>query len=99
MVQSGRPTVQIVRPTRQPSTPHRPRTSVRVIQDRGASNRGEPMRLEPRLLLGIADEMAGLTGEREPEAALAVFAAHAALEAFVNEIGTQEIASFNLRAR
>jgi hypothetical protein len=57
------------------------------------------MRLEPRVLLAIADEMAGLAGEREPESALAILSAHAGLEAFVNETGAREIASFNLRAR
>ena len=57
------------------------------------------MRLEPGVLLAIADEMAGLAGEREPESGLAILSAHAALEAFVNETGAREIASFNLRAR
>lgn len=57
------------------------------------------MRLEPRVLLAIADEMAGLAGEREPESGLAILSAHAALEAFVNETGAREIASFNPRAR
>jgi hypothetical protein len=57
------------------------------------------MRLEPRVLLGMADEMGGLAGEREPETGLAILSAHAALESFVNETGTQEIATFNLRAR
>jgi hypothetical protein len=57
------------------------------------------MRLEPRVLLAIADELAGLAGEREPESGLAILAAHAALEAFVNQTGAREIASFNLRAR
>jgi hypothetical protein len=56
-------------------------------------------RLEPRALLAIADEMAGLAGEREGQAGLAILAAHAALEAFVNETGAREIASFKLRAR
>jgi hypothetical protein len=57
------------------------------------------MRLEPRVLLAIADEMAGLASEREPESGLAILSAHAALEAFVNETGAREITSFNLRAR
>jgi hypothetical protein len=57
------------------------------------------VRLEPGVLLAIADEMAGLAGEREPESGLAILSAHAALEAFVNETGAREIASFNLRAR
>jgi hypothetical protein len=51
------------------------------------------------VLLGVADEMAGLAGEREAESGLAILAAHAALEAFVNETGAREIASFKLRAR
>lgn len=55
--------------------------------------------IEPRALLGIADEMAALAGEREAQSGLAILAAHAALESFVNEIGAREIASFNLRAR
>ena len=56
------------------------------------------VRLEPRVLLAVADEMATEPGTREAYA-LAVLAAHAALEAFVNETGAREIASFNLRAR
>ena len=55
--------------------------------------------LEPRVLLGLADEMAGLAGDREAESGLAILAAHAALESFVNETGAQEIATFKLRAR
>ena len=57
------------------------------------------VRLEARALLGLAEEMAGMAGEREAEAALAILAAHAALESFVNETGAQEISSFKLRAR
>jgi len=57
------------------------------------------VRLEPRVLLAVADEMAANAGAREAQAALAILAAHAALEAFVNETGTREIASFKLRAR
>src|SRR5512133_3707615 len=57
------------------------------------------MRLEPRVLLAVADEMAALAGEREAESGLSILAAHAALESFVNETGAREIASFNLRAR
>ena len=57
------------------------------------------LRLEPRLLLGVADEIANLAGERKAESGLAILAAHAALEAFVNETGAREIASFKLRAR
>lgn len=55
--------------------------------------------MEPRVLLAVADEMAGLAGDREGEAALAILAAHAVLEAFVNETGAREIASFKPRAR
>jgi hypothetical protein len=55
--------------------------------------------LEPRVLLAMADEMAGLAGDREGEAALAILATHAALEAFVNETGAREISSFKHRAR
>jgi hypothetical protein len=36
------------------------------------------VRIEPRVLLGDADEMAGLAGEREAESGLAILAAHAA---------------------
>jgi hypothetical protein len=50
------------------------------------------------VLLTVADEMATEPGAREAYA-LAILAAHAALEAFVNETGAREIASFNLRAR
>jgi hypothetical protein len=57
------------------------------------------VRVEPRVLLAVADEMAALAGEREGEAGLAVLASHAALEAFVNETGAREIPSFKLRAR
>jgi hypothetical protein len=55
--------------------------------------------IEPRVMLGIADEMAALAGEREAESGLAILAAHAALETFVNQTGSREIASFKLRAR
>jgi hypothetical protein len=57
------------------------------------------VRIEPRVLLGVADEMAALAGEGEAESGLAILAAHAALESFVNETGAQQIANFNLRAR
>jgi len=46
----------------------------------------------PERLLALADEMAG-------RAALAVLAAHAALEAMVNQLGAEAIGSFNYRAR
>jgi hypothetical protein len=51
------------------------------------------VRIEPRVLLSLADEMAGLAGEREAESGLAILAAHAALEAFVNDTGAREISS------
>lgn len=57
------------------------------------------VRLEPRVLLAVADEMAALAGEREAESGVAVMAAHAALEAFVNETGAREIGGFKSRAR
>jgi hypothetical protein len=57
------------------------------------------VRIEPRVLLGVADEMAALAGEGEAESGLAILAAHAALESFVSETGAQQIANFNLRAR
>ena len=50
------------------------------------------------MLLKVADEMATEPGSHEAYA-LSVLAAHAALESFVNETATREIASFNLRAR
>ncbi len=55
--------------------------------------------LEPRVLLMLAHEMAAGARVREGKSALAILAAHAALEAFVNETGAAEIGSFNLRAR
>jgi hypothetical protein len=56
------------------------------------------VRLEPDMLLTVASEMA--TEPASPETyALAILTAHAALESFVNETATREIASFNLRAR
>lgn len=54
---------------------------------------------EPGQLLRLADEMAGRAAEEEGYAALAVLAAHAALEAMVNQFGREEIGSFNERAR
>src|SRR5947208_1923463 len=47
----------------------------------------------------LADEMAAGARVRESNSAVAILAAHAALEAFVNETGARKIASFNLRAR
>jgi hypothetical protein len=40
------------------------------------------MRLEPRVLLVVADEMVALAGEREAESGLSILTAHAALESF-----------------
>lgn len=57
------------------------------------------MRLEPRVLLAVADDVAARVGANEAHAALAILGAHAALEVFVNETGAREVASFNLRAR
>ena len=51
------------------------------------------------MLLMLADEMAAGARVREGNSAVAILAAHAALEAFVNETGARKIASFNLRAR
>ena len=63
-----------------------------------SDNRAVVVRLEPRVLLTVADEMATEPGTLDASA-LAILAVHAALEAFVNETGAQEVASFNLRAR
>jgi hypothetical protein len=58
------------------------------------------MEIEPKLLLGLAEEMAGRAGEGDSgRAALAVLAAHAALEVTVNRLGGETIGSFNYRAR
>ena len=57
------------------------------------------VRLEPRELLALAEQTAAVAGEREAESGLAILASHAALEAFVNETGAQEISGFKPRAR
>lgn len=58
------------------------------------------MGIESGRLLALADEMAGrATEEDASRAALAVLAAHAALEAMVNQLGAEKIGSFNYRAR
>jgi len=58
------------------------------------------MGIEPGRLLGLAEEMATRAREEDAgHAALAVLAAHAALEAVVNRLGGQTIGSFNYRAR
>jgi hypothetical protein len=54
---------------------------------------------DPERLLRLADEMAGRATEDDGFAALAVVAAHAALESLVNQLGREKIRSFNERAR
>jgi hypothetical protein len=54
---------------------------------------------DPGQLLSLADEMAGRAAEEERFTALVVLAAHAALESLVNQLGREEIESFNERAR
>ena len=53
----------------------------------------------PGRLLQLAGEMAGRAAEDEGYAGLAVLAVHAALESLVNQLGREEIRSFNERAR
>ncbi len=55
--------------------------------------------IEPARLLTLAEEMAARAGEDPGYSALAVLASHAALEALVNRLGGEVIASFNYRAR
>jgi hypothetical protein len=55
--------------------------------------------IEPARLLTLAEEMAARAGEDESYSALAVLASHGALEALVNRLGGEVIASFNYRAR
>jgi hypothetical protein len=58
------------------------------------------MAIEPGRLLGLAEEIATRSREEDSgRAALAVIAAHAALEATVNRLGGETIGSFNYRAR
>lgn len=54
---------------------------------------------DPEQLLRLADEMADRAKGDERLAALAILAAHAALESLVNRLGREEIVSFNERAR
>ena len=54
--------------------------------------------IEPAQLLTLAEEMAARAGEDESYSALAVLASHGALEALVNRLGGEMIASFNYRA-
>jgi hypothetical protein len=53
----------------------------------------------PGGLLRLADDMVGRAAEDEGFAALAILAAHAVLESLVNQLGREEIPSFNERAR
>jgi hypothetical protein len=55
--------------------------------------------VEPAELLQLADELARRAEGKPGDAAQAVLAAHAALEASVNRLGGDEIQSFNYRAR
>ncbi|MGH2649892.1 MAG: hypothetical protein ACRDHS_09065 [Actinomycetota bacterium] len=55
--------------------------------------------IEPARLLTLAEEMAARAAEDPVYSALAVLASHAALEALVNRLGAEVIASFNYRAR
>ena len=58
------------------------------------------MGVDPERLLALADEMAERAAEEDAgRAALAILAAHATLEAVVNELGAEAIGSFNYRAR
>ena len=52
-----------------------------------------------RELLEVANELAAGASDSRGRAVAAVLAAHGALEAFVNRVGGEEIASFNYRAR
>src|SRR5438132_7241099 len=72
----------------------------RVVQLIGSlsDNRAVVVRLYLLLLLTPA-EATPFPSTTLFRSALAILAAHAALEAFVNETGAQEVASFNLRAR
>ena len=52
-----------------------------------------------RELLSVANELAAGPSDSRGRAVAAVLAAHGALEALVNRVGGEEIASFNYRAR
>ena len=54
---------------------------------------------DPGRLLHLADEMAGRVAKDDGFIWLSVLAAHAALESLVNQLGREEIGSFNERAR
>jgi hypothetical protein len=51
--------------------------------------------IEPARLLTLAEEMAARAEEDESYSVLAVLASHGALEALVNRLGGEVIASFN----
>jgi len=55
--------------------------------------------VEPGTLLLVASELAAGASDSRGRAVAAVLASHAALEAFVNRVGREEIGSFNYRAR
>jgi hypothetical protein len=55
--------------------------------------------VEPGQLLVAADEGAARAEADPSQAVVAVLVAHAALEALVNQLGGEEITSFNYRAR
>jgi len=55
--------------------------------------------VEPGTLLSVADELAAGASDGRGRAVAAVLAAHGALETLVNQVGGEEIASFNYRAR
>ena len=55
--------------------------------------------VKPRSLLVAAEEMAARADADPSQAVIAILGAHAALEALVNQVGGEEIASFNYRAR
>src|SRR6266516_7401588 len=55
--------------------------------------------VEPGQLLVAADEGAARAEADRSQAVVAVLVAHAALEALVNQLGGEEITSFNYRAR
>jgi hypothetical protein len=52
-----------------------------------------------RELLSVANELAAGASDSRGRAIATMLAAHGALEAFVNRVGGEEIASFNYRAR
>src|SRR6266508_6253779 len=55
--------------------------------------------VEPGILLSVAKELAAGASDSRGRAVAAVLAAHGALEAVVNRVEGEEIASFNYRAR